>query len=71
MSYVGPISCPDTLVVVWARLYLSISEINSTQQFIDNVYSEEPWVLISHSEEETTENWQSVRNWNLCQNENN
>lgn len=56
MNYVGPISCPDTLVVVRARLYLSISEINSTQQLIDNVYSEEPGVLISHSEEERTEN---------------
>lgn len=60
MYYVGPISCLDTLVVVRARLYLSNSEINSTQQFIDNVYSKEPGVLISHSEEETTENWQSL-----------
>lgn len=60
MNYVDPISCPDTLVVVRARLYLSISEINSTQQFFDNVYSEEPGVLISHSEEEITENWQSL-----------
>lgn len=56
VSYVGPISCPDTLVVVRARLYLSISEINTTQQFIDNVYSEDPGILISHSKEETTEN---------------
>lgn len=60
MNYVGPISCPDTSVVLRVRLYLSISEINSTQQFIDNVYSEESGVLISHSEEETTENWQSL-----------
>lgn len=60
MYYVGPISRLDTLVVVRARLYLSISEINSTQQFFDIVYSEEPGVLIYHSKEETTENWQSL-----------